>query len=800
LPEGAIARCGTIRFRHWGHIHCVAFSADGKTLASGGWDRTVRVWDIKTGRQLQQFVGNPDSPIDAIALSPDGKKFAAGNGDGGLRLWDRATGKLLHRLVGHKREIKTLIFSADGKVLASMDEATARLWDVASGKELRLLADFAGRQLVCVGAFSADLRFLAVGWSDEAVELWDARKGRILHQYKAHKGWVGAVAFSPDGGLLASAGRDMTSPQGDRKRPKGQVQENCVRLWDTIKGNEVRRIGPHTTAIQSVAFSPDGKSLLSCGSDGVGRLWDTASGKSLRCYGKSPGRSCRMTFSPDGKTIVSWGDCLRLWNVATGRERLEFASHSNEVGTVAFAPGRGTLVSGSQDYTIRFWEPTTGKEARSPLRQSDNVLNIAFTEDGKKLFTGSSDHTIRLWDLGRGRVIRQWQGSDESCVNTLALSRDGKILASGSWDGRMTRWEAASGRRLSISEKMRGFVHCVAFSPDGKMLASGGATVVLWSPATGKRIREVPQPQTEYRIECRSLAFSPDSRRLAVAGELAGCCWIVDISTYKVLHTLGGDRHAAATAVAYSCDGKMLACGWRDGIIDLYETATGLRRQQFRGHKGDVESLAFSPCGRYLASGADDATVLVWDLFARSATRPRAKAVLTTDQVKVFFEKDLASLKHSSVHGVMCDLVKEPARAVEGFKKCLRPVQRTDPEQIDRLVANLDNDRFSVREEASRELRRLDKVVEPALRGVLAGKPSAELARRVKRLLQDLEDWPASSADSIRMWRALEILEQIGTKDAQNVLKLLADGAPEARLTQEAKASLERLAKRPAPR
>jgi WD40 repeat protein len=325
--------------------------------ASGREDCTVRLWDVATGRELQQLTGHTDD-VNSVAFSPNGKILASGNGDilGGwdttVRLWDVATGRELKKLTGHTDSVNSVAFSPNGKILAS-----------GSGDIL--------------------------GSGDNTVRLWDVATGRQLQQLTGHTEGVTSVAFSPNGKILASGSGDILG-SGD----------NTVRLWDVATGRQLQQLTGHTEGVTSVAFSPNGQILASGSRDNTVRLWDVATGRELFQLTGHTNDVNSVAFSPNGQTLASGSEdhTVRLWDVATGRELQQFTGHKYSVYSVAFSPDGQILASGSSDKTVRLWDVATGRELQQLTGHTDGVKSVAISPD-RLLASGSSDGVVRLWRL-----------------------------------------------------------------------------------------------------------------------------------------------------------------------------------------------------------------------------------------------------------------------------------------------------------------------------------------------------------------------------------------------------------------
>ena len=639
LPEGAIARLGK------GTLGKIHFSPDGSRLAVSS---SIGIWfyDPKTGEELSLLTYTDGVSPFAFAHSPDGKTIATANTNEMIV----ATGKRVARLpstagntvqlrdvtTGEKKTTLKLqtqtpafvVYSPDGNTIATARnrDNTVYLWNAATGESKGTL-ERVGKGSIKSFVYSPDGNTIATagGWEDNVVQLWDPQTGAHKMTLTGHTKQVNAVAYSPDGKTIVSGSQDGT-----------------VRLWDVATRTQkatLKHISGlaallpwYYVPVNAVAYSPDGNTIATAGWDRKLQLWDTQTTKRKRTLIGHTGPIDFVVYSPDGKTIATaggWHDTtVRLWDAITGENKAVLTGYTH-INAVAYSPDGNTIATGGdhRSNALQLWDAKTMRRKTTHTENTNGTLSsIVYAPDGNTIATVNlSDNTVQLWDTETGKQKATFKHANTASgydIASVAYSPDGNTIATvgghyKNHKGIVYLWHVQTKKRKIIYEGPD-YISSVAYAPDGRTIATGSwnSKIQVWHTVTGEALKAI---STKHKGGVESLAYSPDGKTIASGGGYRDNIvqlWDTTTGTHKAM--LRGHTKTVAS-IAYSPDGKTIATGSTDGTVRFWDALTAEHKATFTAQT-DIVSVVYSPDGNTIATRSTDGTVLLWEITSASKT------------------------------------------------------------------------------------------------------------------------------------------------------------------------------------
>jgi len=773
LPTGVIARLGSLDFRHGLSLDNIALSPDGKTLVT-------------------------------VASSADSRW-----GGDEIRLWDLKTGKVI-RSLSHRWTLRA-VFSADGSKLATCGMNGVCLWDPANGMRLWTYPCDSFSTPFCL-AFSADGKQLVIGTRGlELIDVATGKRRRVIEQKPAKT--IGAVAFSPDGTMVAAP------------------ENRSVRLWDARTGDVIRTMEGEAWA-NGIAFSPDGKRMIAAGFKYV-YIWETATGKLLQKLEGHADQISTLAMSRTGKYLATGGGCraanerphvdhsILIWDLAAGKLLRTLPGFAHDISGLCFTPDEKTLISA--DAAVRFWDVATGKQFRVRDGHEDEIEALRFDRDGKKLITVGLDRTARIWDARTGAQLHVNTLGNRR-LDYLALSSAGTLACGSSRNGEDAFvYETATGNELAKFPAPQTF--SFAFSTPGDRLfligrpvryfdfkkaavvktpvgsngwydpidVTGRFLMTQGEPGHGMILMDLVRGAAYHRIAGGSShrAFSPDGRTVFAQRDEEGLT-LWEIASGQIRAVTGLRAGSEWLPAVWSPDGRRAVLP-REGELQVWDFSTNRAVATLSALREMLRHSCWSDDGRLLAAATDHGTVLVWDLEAMAPDKSKGKAptAVTPKRLAAHWQ-DLASPDAAVAYRAIWELRDAGPAVIPPLLEQLRQVPVPDYRAIDQLLGDLGSDVFKRRDKATRELEKLGPAIVRRLDVAIQSNVTLEMMRRLESLHRKAIG-PTGVPEILRVMRCIEVLENLPEPEARRALAALAKGPAEHFVTEEAQRALHRL-------
>ncbi|MBN2535238.1 MAG: caspase family protein [Spirochaetales bacterium] len=586
---------------HSDNIGCLAFSPNSRYLLSGSLDRTIRLWDVATGKELRTFRTDytPPDPsgfdpvfdsVVLVAFTDTENRAVSCSMGGTLTSWDTATGNPVKTLATEESGLEPIVFSQDGRfILSHTGYKHVKLRDISSGKEIITITEKA--PVAHSIALSPNRKLAALGIF-ETIKVWDLSSGKLIKTLAGHTDIIDSLVFSPDSTKLLSGATDR-----------------MIILWDISTGKKLQTLNGHRDLVSDLAFSPDGKRAVSGSYDLTCKIWDLEKGIELVTLSGHEDAILCVVFSPDGNFIASgsFDKAIRLWDAVTGKTVKILSGLSKEINTIALSQDMEKALCGSGDRTLKLWDMKRGKIKKTLTGHPDSVSTAALSPDAGQALSWSADNTCIRWDLSSGRELMRFFDDSDFLLNTgfpddLKLVLTGRLLPLALWDG-------VTGTMKKRFQSHMSAVFSIVFSKDNNIALTGALqSLILWDTKTGKELKRIPG----HSGPVTAVALSGD-KTVAFSGSTDALCKRWNINTGKEITTFSGHSQTVVS-LSLSGDEKLLLSGSADGTLKLWDALSGKEKKTLTGHSDSVTDACLSPDGQFALSGSMDGTMRLWDV------------------------------------------------------------------------------------------------------------------------------------------------------------------------------------------
>ena len=570
-------------------IYSVAMSQDGKIIVSGSRDKSIKIWDVKTGKLLKTLKGHSDS-ITSVTTNQNANIIVSGSNDSNIKIWDMKTGELLKTLKGNRYEITSVAVSQDGNtVVSSSRDKSIKIWDVKTGKLLKIIKRY-GDFLNSV-SFSRDGHTIVSGSIDTSVSIWDVKTGELLKNFKGISSRVNSVAMSQDGKMIVAG-----------------LNDKSIKIWNVKTGKLLKSFNGHTGIVNSVAISQDGRMIVSASWDKSIKIWDVKTGKLLKSLKGHTDNVTSVAISHDGHTIISGSHdkSIKIWDVKTGELLKSLKGHRYKVTSIAISQNGHTMVSDSGDNSIKIWDIKTGKLLKSLKSSTYWISSVVISQDGSTIVSNAGDRSVKIWDVRTSKLLKSLKGHT-NWLSSVAMSQDNRTIVSSSEDNSMKIWDIKTGKLLKSLNGHTDNINSIAISHDGNTIISGSRdkSIKIWDAKSGALLKNL----AGHTKEVTSVAISQDGHTI-ISGSKDKSIKIWNIKTGTLLKSLEG-QPSSVIFVAISQNDESIVIGLEDGSIKLWSIKKKAWQKEFIGGRhGCWVVFVYDGSKKYFYRG-DDGTFLM---------------------------------------------------------------------------------------------------------------------------------------------------------------------------------------------